>query len=109
MWTLFSMDMIIPMQEGMCLSAQVKMILLNWVQSMTSNGPKQYGLDRKQILAYKSQGYRSDKTAEQTQFFQVISIEDNTLSYVAYTVMGDEYDRATITKDFATGKKSLKD
>jgi hypothetical protein len=39
----------------------------------------------------------------------VISIEDNTLSYVAYTVMGDEYDRATITKDFATGKKSLED
>ena len=77
---------------------------------MTSvSGPKQYGLDRKQILDYKSQGYRSDKTAEQTQFFQVISIEDNTLSYVAYTVMGDEYDRATITKDFATGKKSLED
>jgi hypothetical protein len=66
-------------------------------------------LDRKQILSYKSQGYRSDKTAEQTQFFQVISIEDNTLSYVAYTVTGDEYDRATITKDFATGKKLLKD
>ena len=73
------------------------------------SGPKQYGLDRKQILAYKSQGYRSDKTAEQTQFFQVISIEENNLSYVAYTVTGDEYDRATITKDFATGKKYLKD
>jgi hypothetical protein len=39
----------------------------------------------------------------------VITIEENTLSYVAYTVLGDEYDRATITKDFATGKKTLKD
>ena len=82
---------------------------LGTVYVTSVSGPKQYGLDRKQILAYKSQGYRSDKTAEQTQFFQVISIEDNTLSYVAYTVMGDEYDRATITKDFATGKKSLED
>ena len=82
---------------------------LGTVYVTSVSGPKQYGLDRKQILAYKSQGYRSDKTAEQTQFFQVISIEDNTLSYVAYTVTGDEYDRATITKDFATGKKSLQD
>ena len=82
---------------------------LGTVYVTSVSGPKQYGLDRKQILAYKSQGYRSDKTAEQTQFFQVISIEDNTLTYVAYTVTGDEYDRATITKDFATGKKSLKD
>ena len=82
---------------------------LGTVYVTSVSGPKQYGLDRKQILAYNSQGYLSDKTAEQTQFFQVISIEDNTLSYVAYTVMGDEYDRATITKDFATGKKSLKD
>ena len=82
---------------------------LGTVYVTSVSGPKQYGLDRKQILAYKSQGYRSDKTAEQTQFFQVITIEDKTLSYVAYTVTGDEYDRATITKDFATGKKSLKD
>ena len=82
---------------------------LGTVYVTSVSGPKQYGLDRKQILAYNSQGYLSDKTAEQTQFFQVISIEDNTLSYVAYTVTGDEYDRATITKDFATGKKSLQD
>ena len=39
----------------------------------------------------------------------VITIEDNTLEYIAYTVLGDEYDRAIITKDFVTGKKSLKD
>jgi len=82
---------------------------LGTVYVTSVSGPKQYGLDRKQILAYKSQGYQSDKTAEQTQFFQVITIDDNTLEYIAYTVLGDEYDRAIITKDFATGKKSLKD
>ena len=82
---------------------------LGTVYVTSVSGPKQYGLDLKQMQAYSSQGYRSDKTAEQTQFFQVITIEDDTLSYVAYTVTGDEYDRATITKDFATGKKSLKD
>ncbi|MEC7799845.1 MAG: fibronectin type III domain-containing protein [Verrucomicrobiota bacterium] len=82
---------------------------LGTVYVTSVSGPKQYGLDRKQILAYKSQGYRSDKTAEQTQFFQVVTIEDNTLEYIAYTVLGDEYDRATIIKDFATGKKFLKD
>jgi hypothetical protein len=73
------------------------------------SGPKQYGLDKKQIEAYKSEGYHSDKTAEQTQFFQVITIEGDTLSYVAYTVLGDEYDRATIKKNFTTGEKSLID
>ena len=73
------------------------------------SGPKQYALEPKQIKAYKEDGYQSDKTAEQTQFFQVITIEDNTLRYVAYTAMGDEYDRATIQKDFETGRKSLED
>ena len=35
-------------------------------------------------------------------FFQVITKEDITLSYVALTVMGDEYDRATITQNIAS-------
>ena len=35
-------------------------------------------------------------------FFQVITIEDITLSYVALSVMGDECNRATITQDFAS-------
>ncbi|MDA7756718.1 fibronectin type III domain-containing protein [Opitutales bacterium] len=82
---------------------------LGTVYVTSVSGPKQYGLDRKQIQTYKADGYRSDKTAEQTQFFQVITIKDNTLSYVAYTALGDEYDRAIITKEFSTGKKFLKD
>ena len=71
------------------------------------SGPKMYDLDPEQIESYKADGYVSDETATQTQFFQVITIENDTLDYVAYTVLGDEYDRARITKDFATGKKVL--
>ena len=82
---------------------------LGTVYVTSVSGPKQYGLDRKQMQTYKADGYRSDKTGEQTQFFQVITIKDNTLSYIAYTALGDEYDRATIIKDFTSGKKFLKD
>ena len=44
---------------------------------------------------------------EQTQFFQVINIEDEKLIYSAYTTLGTLYDRAIITKDFSTGKKTI--
>lgn len=71
------------------------------------SGPKMYELDAEQMAEYSVDGYVPDKSAEQTQFFQVITIEDDTLSYVAYTVLGEEYDRATITKDFTTGEKVL--
>ncbi len=71
------------------------------------SGPKQYRIDDEQMKAYATDGYQRDKAGEQTQFFQVISVEDNTLTYVAYTVLGEEYDRAVITKNFETGKKTL--
>ena len=51
---------------------------------------------------YISDGYINQKTGEQTQFYQVISIEGNKLFYDAYTVLGDKYDSAIITKDFST-------
>jgi len=72
------------------------------------SGPKQYELDEEQMKAYEKDGYSLDKAGEQTQFFQVITVEDNTLTYVAYTAIGDEYDRAVIVKNFETGKKVLK-
>ena len=71
------------------------------------SGPKQYELDEEQMKLYIEDGYESDKTAEQIQFYQVITIEGNTLTYVAYTVLGEEYDRAVITKNFESGKKQL--
>lgn len=71
------------------------------------SGPKQYKVDNAALNNYISDGYINQKTGEQTQFYQVISIEGNKLFYDAYTVLGDKYDSAIITKDFSTGKKFL--
>ncbi len=80
---------------------------LNTIYVTSVSGPKQYQLDHEQIKAYSSEGYEPDRSAEQTQFFQVITVEENKLTYVAYTALGDVYDRAVVTKDFKTGKKNL--
>ena len=71
------------------------------------SGPKQYDLDREQIKNYESDGYYAVKFGEQTQFFQVISIENDKLIYSAYTTLGTLYDKAIITKDFSTGQKTI--
>lgn len=80
---------------------------LGTVYVTSVSGPKQYSLDSNQLKSYSSQGYEADKTAEQIQFYQVITIKDNKLIYQAYTTLGEEYDKAIITKDFETGKKIL--
>tara|TARA_B100000989_G_scaffold265821_1_gene218925 strand:+ start:92 stop:1498 length:1407 start_codon:yes stop_codon:yes gene_type:complete len=71
------------------------------------SGPKQYYLDKEHIKTYLKDGYQLDRSAEQTQFFQVIEVDDNKLTYVAYNALGEEYDRAVIAKNFNTGKKEL--
>ena len=71
------------------------------------SGPKQYKLDKDQIKNYEIDGYKSDKMGEETQFFQVINIDSNKLTYSAYTTLGDLYDRAIITKDFLSGEKTI--
>ena len=71
------------------------------------SGPKQYRLDKDQIKNYEIDGYKSDKMGEETQFFQVINIDSNKLTYSAYTTLGDLYDRAIITKDFLSGEKTI--
>ena len=71
------------------------------------SGPKQYKLDSEQLKDYVKQGYQLDTSGQYIQFYQVISIDQNKLTYVAYTATGDEYDRAEIVKDFNTGKKEF--
>lgn len=71
------------------------------------SGPKQYAVDEDQMEEYKADGYENIEVGEHTQFYQVITVEDNTLTYVAYTVLGEEYDRAVIAKDFETGDKMI--
>ena len=69
------------------------------------SGPKQYAADPKDMERYDKDGYQPDKRTNLVQFFQVITIEDNTLNFVAYDVLGQERDHFTITKDFKTNKR----
>lgn len=71
------------------------------------SGPKMYDIQEGKLENYASAGYTPDRTAENTQFFQVIDIEDNRLTYSAYTATGELYDQAIIEKNFETGKKTL--
>ena len=57
---------------------------------------------KRAVLRVVGEGYFQLKSTTNFYFFQVITKEDITLSYVALTVMGDEYDRANITRDFAS-------
>ena len=80
---------------------------LETVYVTSVSGPKQYRFNREHLKTYENEGYQLDQAANQKQFFQVITMENDTLTYVAYTVLGEEYDRFTITKDFESGKKTL--
>jgi 3',5'-cyclic AMP phosphodiesterase CpdA len=71
------------------------------------SGPKQYApASTERMNAYLEDGYQTDQLAQNTQFFQVITIEENTLNYTAFDVLGQEHDRFTITKDFQTNKRT---
>lgn len=70
------------------------------------SGPKQYAADPKDMERYDKDGYQPDKHTNLVQFFQVITVEDNTLNFIAYDVLGEERDQFTITKDFKTKKKT---
>ena len=70
------------------------------------SGPKQYASDPKDMELYDKDGYQPVKRANMVQLFQVITIEDNTLNFVAYDVLGQERDHFTITKDFKTNKRT---
>ncbi len=74
------------------------------------SGPKQYQIDPGQLKAYKKEGYTPDKTGEQTQFFQVLSlngVNGDQLDYTAYTALGETYDSFSLIKNFETGRKEL--
>lgn len=80
---------------------------LGTVYVTSVSGPKQYELDTAQMKAYTTQGYQLDKSFEQTQFYQVITIDKNKLTYKAYTTLGELYDKAVVIKNFTTGSKKL--
>lgn len=71
------------------------------------SGPKMYELSEEKLDSYKGEGYREGKVCENTQFFQVISIEGDRLVYKAYTATGELFDQVQIEKNFKTGAKRL--
>lgn len=71
------------------------------------SGRKQYEIMDGKLENYASEGFYPIRIGENTQFFQVIDVHENSISYKAYTATGDLYDAATITKNFATGEKTI--
>lgn len=71
------------------------------------SGPKQYAINDEHVKDYAEKGVETTRKGEQTQFFQVISVADNKLTYEAYTSTGELYDAAVISKDFESGNKEI--
>lgn len=70
------------------------------------SGPKMYGIDREGLDAFEKQfGLTTDRSAKNTQFFQVIDVANNRLEYRAYTATGELYDAVAIEKDDRGSKK----
>jgi len=72
-------------------------------------GPKMYKIGENKLDSYKEDGYVAGNTAENTQFFQVITVDGGRLVYEAFTATGMLYDRVEIKKDSTTGKKRMVD
>ena len=59
------------------------------------SGPKRYAIKESRWEAY---GATMERAAENTQLFQVIHIDGDTLSYEAYTTTGQLYDAFDLVK-----------
>ncbi|MBX2850150.1 MAG: fibronectin type III domain-containing protein [Phycisphaeraceae bacterium] len=72
------------------------------------SGPKMYGINREGLDAFEEQfGLVTTKTGKNTQFFQVIDVNDGRLEYRAYTATGSLYDAVAIEKDQQGNKKLI--
>lgn len=70
------------------------------------SGPKQYDFQQEGWDKYADTGVTLDRKAENTQFFQVITIDGDVLSYEARTAMGELYDAFQLSKE-ESGLKTL--
>ena len=81
--------------------ADVEMMFVNSV-----SGAKMYDFKADGWSDYASEGVVLQRMAENTQFFQVIEIDGDTLRYEALTALGERYDSFAMTKD-EDGSKRL--
>ena len=70
------------------------------------SGPKQYQFREGGWDDYSDTGVVLARKAENTQFFQVISIDGDALDYKAFTALGDLYDDFSMIK-LADGSKTI--
>jgi hypothetical protein len=70
------------------------------------SGPKMYEFMKTGWDVYQPDGVVLDRRGENAQFFQVISVNGNALSYQAYTATGEVYDAFRLDKD-EKGNKTL--
>ncbi len=71
------------------------------------SGPKQYTIREGQLQSYEPEGFSAERIGVNTQFFQVIGIGEDQITYKAYTATGELYDDAVIKKNMATGVKKI--
>lgn len=71
------------------------------------SGPKQYEITPGLLESYAPDGYSNEVNTIQQQFFQVIDVEGDQLTYKAYTADGELFDEAVIRKDPTSGTKIL--
>ncbi|NVJ85288.1 MAG: fibronectin type III domain-containing protein [Algoriphagus sp.] len=66
------------------------------VYVVSVSGGKMYGIKPD---GWEEWGAVRDRAAENTQLFQVITIEENTLQFESYTAIGELYDKFELTKE----------
>lgn len=91
----------VRMSDGETGPTKVKSLYINSV-----SGPKMYNFRENGWKVYEPDGVELDRKAENTQFFQVIDVDGNRLSYRAFTADGQLYDAFRLLKD-TEGNKTL--
>ena len=82
-----------PRRTGFKLGDTLTTMFVNSV-----SGPKQYQFRKQGWDDYAPTGVKLERQGENGQFFQVIGIDGNRLSYTAYTADGAQYDAVVIEK-----------
>lgn len=98
--TMPSLDQV-PSRTARTANGAVKAMFVNSV-----SGSKQYEFNEDGWDKYEATGIRLDRRGENTQFFQVIEIDEGGLHYAAYSADGQLYDEFRLAKA-SDGAKTL--